>query len=395
MDNNLILKKIKAQLNFNGHILGVAVGSGLTAKLAAMGGADFLLTLTAGKYRIMGRSSLSSYFCYGNNNEQVMTLGTREIFPIVRNTPVFFGFMACDPTISLYEYIVKIKNEGFSGIVNYPTVSLIDGKFREALEEEGNTYEQEVAAINIASHLNLVTMAFVTNKEEATRMIKAGANIICIHLGLTKGGLVGAKKYLPIGEAKKVTSEVFNVCKELNPDVLRLVYAGPAISISDLHYLYQNTDCQGYIGGSTFDRIPIENSVYEKVKLFKNSYTEESSLNHYLQNIEKKNNLIESITKYIDEHYMDNLTLSDLALVANISCSYLSVRFKNEIGVSFSEYLLSYRMKKAQELLSNCSVSCKMVASSVGYLDYPQFSKTFKRITGLSPQEYQKKNSTN
>ncbi len=395
MDNNLILKKIKAQLNFNGHILGVAVGSGLTAKLAAMGGADFLLTLTAGKYRIMGRSSLSSYFCYGNNNEQVMTLGTREIFPIVRNTPVIFGFMACDPTISLYEYIVKIKNEGFSGIVNYPTVSLIDGKFREALEEEGNTYEQEVAAINIASHLNLVTMAFVTNKEEATQMIKAGANIICIHLGLTKGGLVGAKKYLPIGDAKKVTSEVFNVCKELNPDVLRLVYAGPAISISDLHYLYQNTDCQGYIGGSTFDRIPIENSVYEKVKLFKNSYTEESSLNHYLQNIEKKNNLIESITKYIDEHYMDNLTLSDLALVANISCSYLSVRFKNEIGVSFSEYLLSYRMKKAQELLSNSSVSCKMVASLVGYLDYPQFSKTFKRITGLSPQEYQKKNSTN
>lgn len=131
----MIQHTLSTQVNSGGHIIGVAVGSGLTAKLSAIGGADILLVLSARKYRIMGRSSFSSYFFYGNNNAQVMELGKREIFPIVQNVPLLFGLMATDPTIDLYNYLQEIKRVGFSGVVNFPTVALIDGKFREALEE--------------------------------------------------------------------------------------------------------------------------------------------------------------------------------------------------------------------------------------------------------------------
>ena len=138
MERDAILKTLRGQIESNGHIIGAAVGSGLTAKLCAFGGADILLVLSAGKYRIMGRSSFGSYFCYGNNNAQVMELGKREIFPIVQNVPLLFGLMATDPTIDLYSYLQEIQRVGFSGVVNFPTVALIDGQFREALEEAFN-----------------------------------------------------------------------------------------------------------------------------------------------------------------------------------------------------------------------------------------------------------------
>ena len=122
----------------------------MTAKYAVMGGSDFVMALSAGKYRVMGRSSYASYFCYGNSNQTVMELGTRELLPVIQEVPVLFGLFASDPEIHLYEYLKMIKENGFSGIVNYPTMSLIDGKFRIALEEEGNTYQKEVEAIRLA-----------------------------------------------------------------------------------------------------------------------------------------------------------------------------------------------------------------------------------------------------
>ena len=394
MEKEQVIRQLRAQLHVNGHIIGASVGSGMTAKLATLGGADFLMVLSAGKYRIMGRSSFASYFCYGNNNEQVMEMGTREIFPVVRNRiPLLFGIMATDPTIQMYDYLNQIKANGFSGIVNFPTVSLIDGNFRIALEQEGNTYNREIATIRLANHIGLLTMAFVTNREEAEKMLNAGADVICIHLGLTKGGLLGAKKFISLGEAKTLMNDIFAVCKQKNPDAIRMIYAGPATTLSDMHYLYKNTDCQGYIGGSTFDRIPIETSVLETVKAFKH-HSEPSSDNPVHQLIDRnrgKGNVVDSIRQYIEAHYMEPIQLGDIALIAHMSPTYLSSRFKKEIGVSFTNYLLDYRMGKAKELLKNRLISCKESACKVGYGDYIQFSKMFKKHVGLSPKDYQAK----
>lgn len=391
MEKEQLIRKLRAQLHINGHIIGASVGSGMTAKLAALGGTDILLVLSAGKYRIMGRSSFASYFCYGNNNEQVMEMGTREIFPIIRDTiPMLFGIMATDPTIQMYDYLSQIKASGFSGIVNFPTVSLIDGNFRNALEQDGNTYNREIATIRLANHIGLFTMAFVTNPDEAEKMLNAGADVICLHLGLTKGGILGAKKYISLGEAKNLMNDVFEICKAKNPDAFRMIYAGPATTLSDMHYLYKNTDCQGYIGGSTFDRIPIESSILETVKAFKhrNDQPADTLVHQLIERNWGKGNVINFIRQYIEEHYMEPIQLGDIALIAHMSPTYLSSRFKKEIGANFTEYLLDYRMDKAKELLKDVSISCKEAAYKVGYGDYIQFSKMFKKHVGISPKEY-------
>lgn len=258
---NEILKRLRAQINVNGHIIGTVAGSGMTARYSAMGGADLLLALSAGKFRIMGRSSFSSYLCYGGSNTIVMDMGCNELLPIIRDTPVIFGLFASDPMINLYDYLQKIRENGFSGVVNYPTLSLIDGKFGEALSEEGNTYEKEVEAIKLAHFLDLFTIAFVVDAEQARKMTLAGADVICAHLGLTKGGFLGAKKYISINDARKISDEIFNASDEIRSDVIKMIYAGPANTPIDMLYLYQNTKCQGYIGGSTFDRIPTERAI--------------------------------------------------------------------------------------------------------------------------------------
>ncbi|MBR1580288.1 MAG: phosphoenolpyruvate hydrolase family protein [Selenomonadaceae bacterium] len=380
MERNEILSRLRMELKDKGHIIGAAVGSGLTAKFAALGGADLLLALSAGRYRIMGRSSLSNYLCYGNNNEQVMTLGCREIFPIVRDVPLIFGLMAGDPFINLYDYISEIKRNGFSGIVNFPTVALIDGNFREALEAEGNTFDREVAAIKMARHFDLFTAAFVTNVDEARRMLDAGADVICVHLGLTKGGFLGAKTYITLDEAGRLVEKIFRVCRALKPDVVRMIYAGAVNSPVDMNYLYRNADCQGYIGGSTFDRIPMERSILDAVKTFKggDDHTTVDILG-----------AIEFIKQFVEDHYAEPLELRELAATVKFSPSYLSTSFKREVGLTFSDYLLRRRLDKATELLRQKKYRCHEVASMVGYDNYPQFSKTFKQFIGRTPKEFQ------
>lgn len=385
-----ILKRLWAQINVNGHIIGTVAGSGMTAKYEVMGGADFLLALSAGRFRIMGRSSFTSYLCYGESNEIVMNMGCNELLPIIQDTPVLFGLFANDPMIHLYDYIQEIRDSGFSGVVNYPTMGLIDGQFGEALQEEGNTYEREVEAIRLAHYFDLFTVAFVVSGEQARQMTEAGADIICAHLGLTKGGFLGAKKYISINDARKISDEIFDACDSVRDDVIKMIYAGPANTPLDMQYMYQNTKCQGYIGGSTFDRIPTERAILNTTRAFK-SYGDFDANNPMMRILDGNWNsgeYVEFVKKYVEEHYMNEIQLRDLAAVAHVSGSYLSVKFKKEVGCSFTEYLVRFRINKAKELFEHRFTSCKEVASMVGYADYTQFSKIFKKYTGKSPTEY-------
>lgn len=384
------LERLWAQINVNGHIIGTVAGSGMTAKYEVMGGADLLLALSAGRFRIMGRSSFTSYLCYGESNEIVMNMGCNELLPIIQDTPVLFGLFANDPMIHLYDYIQEIRASGFSGVVNYPTMGLIDGQFGEALQEEGNTYEREVEAIRLAHYFDLFTVAFVVNGEQARQMTEAGADIICAHLGLTKGGFLGAKKYISINDARKISDEIFDACDSVRDDVIKMIYAGPANTPLDMQYMYQNTKCQGYIGGSTFDRIPTERAILNTTRAFK-SYGDFDANNPMMRMLDGNWNsgeYVEFVKKYVEEHYMNEIQLRDLAAVAHVSGSYLSVKFKKEVGCSFTEYLVRFRINKAKELFEHRFTSCKEVASMVGYADYTQFSKIFKKYTGKSPAEY-------
>lgn len=394
MEREAIVKFLHAQININGHIIGAALGSGMTAKYVSMGGADFIMALSAGRYRVMGRSSYASYLCYGNNNDIVMDFGIRELLPIIKNIPILFGILASDPELNLYEYIKEIKKNGFSGIVNFPTLALIDGKFREALEEEGNCFEKEVEAIKLAHYFDLFAVAFVTTEYEASRMIDAGADVICVHLGLTKGGFLGAKKSISLYDAQRLSENIFKVCKARNKNIIRMIYSGPASTPIDMQYMYKNTSCQGYIGGSTFERIPVERAIHNTTKAFK-SYGEFNSKDVFVKAIDgslNSSDYTEMAKKYIEEHYMKEIKLRDLALVAHISSTYYSIKFKKDMGITFKEYLINFRMNKARELLKDEDRSCKEVGMAVGYMDYVQFSKIFKKYVGTSPEIYRKQN---
>ncbi len=394
MDRETILRKLHAQINVNGHVIGVSVGSGMTARYVAMGGADLLLALSAGRYRIMGRSSYAGYLCYGNNNDIVMEMGRKELFPIIKDVPILFGLMASDPSIHFYEYIKEIKEAGFAGIVNYPTLTLVDGQFREALEEEGTSYDQEVEAIGLAHHMGLFTVSFVSSLEDTKKMLEAGTDVICVHFGLTKGGFLGARKYVTLEESRLATEKIFAYCLEKAPNVIRMIYGGSASTPVDMQYMYNHTACQGYMGGSSFDRIPIERALYNTTRAFKSGgeFHEDDPMMALMNGEWNSRNYIDNIKKYIADNYSKEIHLGDLALLAHISSPHLSMKFKKEMGVSFSEYLIRFRIHKAEELLENSTLNCLEVAERVGYQDYAQFSKIFKKYVGLSPMDWRKQN---
>ncbi|MFD2878064.1 phosphoenolpyruvate hydrolase family protein [Paenibacillus rhizoplanae] len=177
MNRTAILERLQSELREGNHIIGVSTGTGITAKVAADSGADFILMLNSGKFRQMGRSSLAGFLPFCNSNEMVMDFASKEIVPLVRDTPVLFGLNANDPTRDMSLYIEEIKNRGFAGVNNYPTVGLIDGAFREALEEDGISYDREVEAIRLAHQQELFTVAFVFDKAQAVQMAEAGGQM--------------------------------------------------------------------------------------------------------------------------------------------------------------------------------------------------------------------------
>ena len=383
--------KFLAYIKLNEKLIGVTTGSGSTALYTVMGGADFIIAMSAGKFRNMGRSSLASYLCYSNSNNLVMDFGKRELLSIMSNTPIFFGLNATDPNIHLYEYIFNIKASGFSGLNNFPTVGLIDGKFRESLEEEGVSFSKEIEAIKIANFLDFFTVAFVFDEDQAVKMTKVGADVICCHLGLTEGGLLGAKKVLSIENARIQANKIFKACDSIRNDVIKMVYGGPINAPVDTEYIYDNTDCMGYIGGSAFERIPMEKSIVETTKSFKHikNKTENDALN-MLKNHEKRADYITFVREYIKKNYMHNITLRDIALITHVSSSHLSTKFKKEVGSSFTEYLIRLRLSKASDIIINNYISFSKIAKMVGYSDYAQFCKMFKKYYLITPTNFRK-----
>jgi predicted TIM-barrel enzyme/AraC-like DNA-binding protein len=397
MEREKILENIKIQTKNGNHIIGVATGTGMTAKYAEKGGADFLLVLNSGRFRQMGRSSLAGFLPFCNSNDMVMDFASKEIIPLVKDIPIIFGFNATDPTKNIESYIDKIKDIGFSGINNYPTVGLIDSQFGEALEEAGCHYLIEVEAIRVAHDKNMFTVAFVFNEIQAEQMINAGADAICVHLGLTGGGLLGAKKVFSLEAAKVKMEKIFNRCNELKPDVIKLIYGGPVKTPIDIQYMYSNTeDLMGYIGGSAFERIPSEKSITNITKAFKVSaqLDEDDLLLKMLDGVTKHYNYVEFVKEYVAQNYMNDISFLDLAKVAHVSRGYLSSLFKKEVGCSFPEYLVKFRINKAVEIINKENIQLSELAELVGYQDYPQFSKMFKKYKGCSPKQYKSKNIT-
>jgi DNA-binding NtrC family response regulator len=266
----IIIEKLKNSIMQNKPIIGVAVGSGLSAKQAVEGGADLLLVLNAGRFRTIGVSSLGCMMPFANSNEMVMRFGTQEIIPRVTDKPIIFGVCATDPTIDQDKLLEKIILNGFHGVNNFPTVGLIDGIFRQALEENNLGFQKEIDFMAKAVERNLFTIAFVFNEKQAEEMAKVNVDIICAHLGWTIGGMTGVKPRITLKDGADMANRIFKAANRINPTVFNMVYGGPIKDPEHAKFFYSNTPAVGYIGGSSFERIPTEVSIKETTDRFKN-----------------------------------------------------------------------------------------------------------------------------
>ncbi|MCY4153422.1 MAG: phosphoenolpyruvate hydrolase family protein [Aestuariivita sp.] len=250
-------------------IVGGGAGTGLSAKCEENGGIDLIVIYNSGRYRMAGRGSLSGLLAYGNANEIVMEMAN-EVLPVTRSTPVLAGVNGTDPFCNFDVYLDDIRRVGFSGIQNFPTVGLIDGTFRENLEETGMSYALEVDLVARAHAKDLLTTPYVFSSQDADAMARAGADIIVVHLGLTTGGAIGAETALKLEDCPSCVDEWAEAAMSVNPDSIILVHGGPVAMPEDAAYILRNTqNCHGFYGASSMERLPAEIALTEQTRAFK------------------------------------------------------------------------------------------------------------------------------
>ena len=264
-----ILARLRAQIAAGRPIIGGGAGIGLSAKCAELGGIDLIIIYNSGRFRMAGRGSLSGMMPYGDANQIVMDMA-REVLPIVEHTPVLAGICGTDPFRIMKRFLLDVRDAGFSGVQNFPTVGLIDGQFRQNLEETGMGFDKEVEMIATASDLGLLTCPYVFTEHEAEAMAAAGADVLIPHMGLTTKGSIGAKTAMTLVEAVTRVQSLCDAAKRVNPDILVLCHGGPISEPDDVRYVLQNTKgVVGFFGASSIERLPTEVAITNCVEELK------------------------------------------------------------------------------------------------------------------------------
>lgn len=269
MNRSEILNKFRKQVAEGTPIVGGGAGTGITAKSAEAGGIDLLVIYNSGRFRMAGRGSLSGLLAYGDANEIVMEMA-REVLPVVKQTPVLAGVNGTDPFRAMPRFLAQVKEAGFAGVQNFPTVGLIDGTFRANLEETGMGYGLEIDMIKTAHDLDLLTSPYVFDIDQAKDMARAGADILVPHMGLTTSGTIGAKTALTIEDAAAKVQELADAAKSVNPDILCLCHGGPIANPEDAQYILDHTEgIVGFYGASSIERFPTETGIKNQTEDFK------------------------------------------------------------------------------------------------------------------------------
>lgn len=263
------LARLRKTMSAGKPIVGTGAGTGISAKCAEAGGADLIIIYNSGRYRMAGRGSLAGLMPFGDANKIVVEMAS-EVLPIARNTPVLAGVCGTDPFRLMDVFLKELIDIGFSGVQNFPTVGLIDGVFRQNLEETGMGYDLEVEMIAKAHDLGLLTTPYVFNEEDAQKMAKAGADVLVAHMGLTTKGAIGAKTALTLGEATKRVQDIHDAAKSAKSDILVICHGGPIAEPEDAAYVLERTEgVAGFFGASSIERLPTERAITEQVRSFK------------------------------------------------------------------------------------------------------------------------------
>lgn len=264
-----IIARLKAQQAAGRPIVGCGAGTGISAKFAEAGGADLIIIYNSGRFRMAGRGSLSGMMPYGDANGIVVEMAA-EVLPVVQDIPVLAGVCGTDPFRLKHVFLKQLKEIGFSGVQNFPTVGLLDGTFRENLEGTGMGYDKEVEAIAVAHQLDMFTAPYVFTPEEATAMAEAGADLLVAHVGLTTAGTIGAAVAYTLEEAVDKVQEMAAAGRAVNPDQIVICHGGPFDEPENVGTaLKMMPGIAGFFGASSIERLPTERAIQGQVKAFK------------------------------------------------------------------------------------------------------------------------------
>ena len=263
-----ILERLRAKLAGGRPIIGGGAGTGISAKFEEAGGIDLIVIYNSGRFRMAGRGSLAGMMPYGDANGIVMEMA-REVLPVVRETPVLAGVCATDPFRLMSQFLREVQDAGFAGVQNFPTVGLIDGTFRQGLEETGMGFGLEVDMIRQAAEIGLLTTPYAFNPDEAAAMAEAGCDILIPHMGLTSKGSIGSASALSLEDAAGRCQAMHDAAKKVNPDILVLCHGGPIAEPDDAQYILDHTEgIVGFYGASSMERLPVETALTERTREF-------------------------------------------------------------------------------------------------------------------------------
>lgn len=262
--------RLQNTLDQNKAIIAAGAGTGISAKFIEKGGADLIIIYNSGRFRMSGHGSTAGLMAYGDANAVAMEIGEFEVLPVVEEVPVICGVHGSDPRRRMWHHLLKVKEMGFSGVNNFPTHSIIDGHFRNVLEETGMSFEKEVEMIRLATKMDLFSVVYVAKPEEARQMAEAGADAIIAHVGTTVGGSVGVVgATCTMDEAIERTSAIIEAGREVNPDLLFLTHGGPINTPEDVRQILAQTDAHGFVGASSLERMGVEESLTNLTREFK------------------------------------------------------------------------------------------------------------------------------
>lgn len=263
------LARLRATAAAGEPIIGAGAGTGLSAKCAEAGGADLIIIYNSGRYRMAGRGSLAGLMPFGDANAIVVEMAA-EVLPIVTDTPVLAGVCGTDPFRRMPVFLDELARLGFAGVQNFPTVGLIDGLFRQNLEETGMGYGLEVEMIRLAHERGMLTAPYVFDEGEARAMTEAGADVLVAHMGLTTKGAIGARTALSLDESVDRVQAIRDAAVAVRPDLLVLCHGGPIAEPDDAAYvLSRTTGVAGFFGASSMERLPTEVAMTETMRRFK------------------------------------------------------------------------------------------------------------------------------
>jgi predicted TIM-barrel enzyme len=263
-----ILARLRAKVAKGLPIIGGGAGTGLSAKCEEAGGIDLIVIYNSGRYRMAGRGSLSGLMPYGNANQIVKEMAY-EVLPVVKRTPVLAGVCGTDPFMLPRNFLSELKELGFAGIQNFPTVGLVDGKLRQNLEETGISFKQEVEVIALAREMDLLTTPYVFDEQETRWMTEAGADVLVAHMGCTTGGTIGVSTATPLDECVTRIQKMVDVARKIRPDVLVLCHGGPLATPDDARYVFERVKgIDGFYGASSMERLPTEIAMTQQIRDF-------------------------------------------------------------------------------------------------------------------------------